>query len=418
MSKLWSDPELDRLVGELNSGDSAAEAPDAALDDGDLAVPPGAAAAAFRPEAESQRLSRVAEDGPLSHLLAEMVRRGASDLLLLPDLPPVLRIDGRLLQTAEPPVEEAGIRAMLSPFLGGRARRSLEETGSADFSLRLGAEAEAGGFRFRANLHRQRGQLAAALRALPREIPTLAKLNLPQSLARLVQPTRGLVLVCGPTGSGKTSTLAALVAEINRSRAAHILTIEDPVEYELPNQRSIVEQVEIGLDAPSFASALRAALRQDPDVILVGEMRDLETVATALTAAETGHLILSTLHTSDVVQAVHRMVDVFPSGQQAQIRQQLALCLNAIVFQQLVPRADGSGRVPAIELLLATYPVRHHIRSQALQKLYNEITLGKAQGMISFEDSLATLVRNGAVSLEEARMRTGRPDELESLLRS
>ncbi|HYH44240.1 MAG TPA: PilT/PilU family type 4a pilus ATPase, partial [Thermoanaerobaculia bacterium] len=245
-----------------------------------------------------------------------------------------------------------------------------------------------------------------------------AKLNLPQSLAKLIVPSRGLVLVCGPTGSGKTSTLAALVGEINRNRAAHILTIEDPVEYELPNQRSIVEQVEIGLDAPSFASALRAALRQDPDVILVGEMRDLETVATALTAAETGHLILSTLHTSDVVQAVHRIVDVFPPGQQAQIRQQLALCLNAIVFQQLIPRADGNGRVPAIELLLATYPVRHHIRSQTLQKLYNEITLGKAQGMISFEDSLATLVREGAITLEEARVRTAKPDELESLLRA
>jgi len=257
--------------------------------------------------------------------------------------------------------------------------------------------------------------------------PTSAPARLPdlgfpraleEEIRRATGQDAGLVLVCGPTGSGKTSTLAALVGEINRNRAAHILTIEDPVEYELPNQRSIVEQVEIGLDAPSFASALRAALRQDPDVILVGEMRDLETVATALTAAETGHLILSTLHTSDVVQAVHRIVDVFPPGQQAQIRQQLALCLNAIVFQQLIPRADGNGRVPAIELLLATYPVRHHIRSQTLQKLYNEITLGKAQGMISFEDSLATLVREGAITLEEARVRTAKPDELESLLRA
>jgi len=388
VSDFLRDPEIDRLVDQLNSDSSLAEPPDAFRD---AALEPLDGEA---PEAPAPRLTVVDDGEPLSRLLFDMARRGASDLLLLPDLPPVLRLDGRLAAIPHPALSEEEIRQMLSPYLtAARARRQLAEEGSADFSLRLGgdggdggdrAEGSPAGYRFRVNLHRQRGRLAAALRALPREIPTLAKLNLPPALTKLVQVTRGLVLVCGPTGSGKSSTLAALLGEINRTRAAHILTIEDPVEYEHRNARSIVEQVEIGLDAPSFAAALRASLRQDPDVILVGEMRDLETVATALTAAETGHLILSTLHTSDVVQAIHRIVDVFPAGQQAQIRQQLALALHAVVFQQLLPRADVPGRIPAVELLMATYPVRHHIRSQSLQKLYTEITLGKSHGMISF----------------------------------
>jgi twitching motility protein PilT len=249
-------------------------------------------------------------------------------------------------------------------------------------------------------------------------VPTLQSLNLPAALARLVEPTRGLILVCGPTGAGKSSTLAALLGEVDRIRPGHVVTIEDPVEYEHPSARSLIEQVEVGIDTPSFAAALRASLRQDPDVILVGEMRDLETVATALTAAETGHLILSTLHATDVVQAIHRIIDVFPPAQQNQIRHQLALSLHAVVCQQLLPRADGRGRIPAVEVLMANYPVRHHIRNQSLQKLATEITLGKSSGMISFEESLANLVREKKVTLEEARVRTTRPDELASLLRS
>jgi twitching motility protein PilT len=414
MSDLLRDPELDQLIGELNRGGqgaAAGEPPVELLPADDLLLAPPPAAAPER------RLVEVDPGEPFARLLSEVTRRGASDLLLLTGLSPVLRLDGRLVATDLEPLDEDELRQMLAPYQGARAKKQLDEEGSADFSLRLGASSDSGGWRFRVNLHRQRGRLAAAVRALPREIPTLQKLNLPKSLSRLVQPTHGLVLVCGPTGSGKSSTLAALLGEINQSRATHIITIEDPVEYEHTNLRSIVEQVEIGLDAPSFPAALRASLRQDPDVILVGEMRDLETVATALTAAETGHLILSTLHTSDVVQAVHRIVDVFPTGQQSQIRQQLALSLHAIVFQQLLPRADVAGRIPAVELLMATYPVRHHIRSQHLQKLYNEVTLGKNQGMLSFEESLATLVKEGKVDPEEARMRSARPDELESLLR-
>jgi twitching motility protein PilT len=196
-----------------------------------------------------------------------------------------------------------------------------------------------------------------------------------------------------------------------------VVTIEEPVEYEHPNVRSIVEQVEVGVDAPSFAAALKASLRQDPDVLLVGEMRDLETIAIALTAAETGHLVLSTLHTADAAQAIHRVVDVFPALQQGQVRQQLALALHAIVCQQLVPRVDGRGRVPAVEVLLANTAVRQHIRRDRIENLHNEITLGKRAGMISLEESLARLVRSGTVALEEAQIRATQVDELESLLR-
>ena len=259
--------------------------------------------------------------------------------------------------------------------------------------------------------------LAEALRRGASDLLLLAGLNLPPSFSELVKPSRGLVLICGPTGSGKSSTLAALIGEINRSRTAHVITIEDPVEYEHRSNRSLIEHVEIGRDARSFSEALRAALRQDPDVILVGEMRDLETMATAISAAETGHLVLATLHSNDAVQSVHRIVDVFPPSQQAQIRQQLALSLHAIVAQQLVPRADGRGRIPAIELMLASFPVRHHIRSDKLEKLYNEITLGKRQGMTSFEESLAQLVREGRIDLDEARVRASHPEELDTRLR-
>jgi len=400
MSELLRDPDLDRLVEQLNQ---------------DREKPGAEPKAAAVPRLVPARLSRVDEGEPLEALLSEMTRRGASDLLLVAERPPFFRVDGRLVAAERAPLDDAEIRSLLAAYSSERIRQLLETEGSADFSLRL-ASGGGAGYRFRVNVHRQRGGLAAAIRALPTSIPTLASLNLPGALARLIQPTRGLVLLAGPTGSGKSSTLAALVGEIERTRPCHVITIEDPIEYEHPTGRSIIEQVELGADTPSFAAALRAALRQDPDVILVGEMRDLETVATALTAAETGHLILSTLHSTDVVQAIHRIVDVFPSSQQAQIRHQLALSLNAVVCQQLLPRADGAGRVPAVEILMATYPVRHHIRSQSLQKLYTEITLGKAHGMISFEESLAGLVRSQVVTLDEARVRSPHPDELASLL--
>jgi twitching motility protein PilT len=354
---------------------------------------------------------------PLGAVLQEMVNRGASDILLLAGVPPVIRIHGRLQYLNESVLLEATLREWLTPHLGEHARKELETRGAADFSLRLVPAQPESSWRFRVNLHTQRRSLAAALRVLPAKIPTLSSLNLPESLASLLEVSRGLILLCGPTGCGKSSTLAALIGEINRQRACHIITIEDPIEYEHANQRAIIEHIEIGADAVSFAEALRAALRQNPDVILVGEMRDLDTVSTALTAAETGHLILSTLHTNDAAQTVHRVVDVFPPVQQTQIRQQLALCLNAIVCQQLIPRADRTARVPAVEVLTATYAVRQHIRSGQLQNLYSEMTVGKRTGMITMEESLARLVKAGAISLEEAKLRASHADELDGYLR-
>ena len=412
MTQKLRDPELDRLVQELNQNQQ---------DEPEVSGAPVAPLSSAE-ELDAPSRSRVQEGEPLDILLMEMGRQGASDLLLLAGMPPVFRIDGRLVRVQADPLDGDEVAQMFKSHLGARARRDLDERGSADFSLRLapGRELDEGGGpsrRFRVNVHRQRGQLAAAIRALPLEVPSLASLNLPASFAELIRPSRGLVLVCGPTGSGKTTTLAALVAEINRARTAHIITVEDPVEYEHRAIKSVVEHIEVGRDARSFSEALRASLRQDPDVILVGEMRDLETVATALTAAETGHLVLSTLHTNDAAQAVHRIVDVFPPAQQAQIRHQLALSLHAIVVQQLVPRSDGHGRIPAVELLMATYPVRHHIRSDNLQKLYNEITLGKRHGMISMEESLGQLALNGIIDPEEARVRASHPDAIESQLR-
>jgi len=432
MSDLLHDPELDRLVDELNrpGGGGSAAGGAGEVEDGAERPEDSTFGPLAEPRAEALFLDRpalaaVEEGEDLDRLLAALVRSGASDLHLVAGLPPVVRVDGRLARLEEPPLDGDDLARLLAPHLGARSRRSLEERGYADFSLELapgraaagGEGAAAGrGWRFRVNLHRQQGGLAAAIRALPREIPTLARLNLPPFLAELVRPRRGLLLICGPTGAGKSTTLAALVGEINRSQSAHVITIEDPVEYLHPAASSVVEQIEIGRDARSFAEALRASLRQDPDVILVGEMRDLETVRIALTAAETGHLVLATLHTHDSAQAISRIVDVFPGDQQAQIRHQLSLSLHAILSQQLVPRADRRGRVPAVELLLASHPVRHLIRNDQLQKLYNEITLGKRQGMIALEESLARLVASGVIEAEEARIRTPRPQELASLL--
>ncbi len=422
MTQNLRNPELDQLVQELNSRNPSGPAADPADPENPAGESPSSPASGFVPfeDLDPPHRARVQEGAPLDALLLEMGRQRASDLILLDGMPPVFRVDGRLVQSGDA-LDGEGLLQMFKPHLGIRGRRDLDERGSADFPLRLAAGRELDDSgparRFRVNLHRQRGQLASAIRALPLEIPTLAGLGLPPSFADLVKPNRGLVLLCGPTGSGKTTSLAALVAEINRTRTAHIITIEDPVEYEHRSLKSVVEHIEIGRDARSFSEALRAALRQDPDVILVGEMRDLETVSTALTAAETGHLILSTLHTNDAAQAVHRVVDVFPPAQQSQIRHQLALSLNAIVVQQLVPRADGHGRVPAIELLLATYPVRNHIRTDSLQKLYNEIVLGKRVGMMSMEESLSQLTRQGIIDPEEALVRASHPDELASHLR-
>jgi twitching motility protein PilT len=278
--------------------------------------------------------------------------------------------------------------------------------------------------RFRVNLHRERGRAAATIRALPAMPPRLSELGLPPQVEQITRLHHGLVLVGGATGSGKTTTVAALVNEINRRDAKHIITIEDPIEFEHAHQHSVIEQVEIGIDAPDFPTALRAALRQAPDVIVIGEMRDPETMKIALTAGETGHLVFSTLHTTDVTSTVARVADSFPPERQPTIRQDLSMALGAVLTQTLLARVGGGstslttgGRIPACELLMVGYDARQHIRKNALQHLHQEITMTKKSGSVALEESLAQLVHKGLISAEDARARTGHADELEGLLR-
>ncbi len=349
----------------------------------------------------------------LSALLSETVRRGGTDLLLVPGSVPILRLHGRLepIGSTES-LTGSEAHDLLSGCLSGDRRKRYLETGACDLSLHI---AHLG--RFRVNLHRTRRGSAAAIRVLPKRIPTLTELGLPESLYEIVRANRGLVLVTGATGSGKTTTLAALIDRINRAEKRHVVTIEDPVEYEHAHARSVVEQIEVGVDAASFSSALTAALRQDPDVILVGEMRDLETARTTLTAAETGHMVLTTLHTNDVPQTVNRILDMFPAEQQGQVRQQLSLALLAIVSQQLIPTRDGTSRAAAVEILLANDSIRAHIRRGSFHQLHSELTLGRRFGMVTMEESLATLVKAGTVAESEARLRASHPEDLTAYLK-
>jgi twitching motility protein PilT len=298
------------------------------------------------------------------------------------------------------------------PALPPHARKAFRDIGIADGSFRtpdLG--------RFRINLHRERGRAAATIRRLPATVPRLASLGLPAGVEALSRLPRGLVLVGGPTGSGKTTTLAALVNEINLRDAKHIITIEDPIEYEHQHRRSIVEQVEIGVDAPDFPTALRAALRQAPDVIVVGEMRDPETMQIALAAGETGHLVFSSLHTTDVATTVARIADSFPVERQATIRQELAMALAAVLTQTLMPRSTpGGGLIPAAELLMVGYGARQHVRKNALQHLHQEITITRKFGSFTLEESLTDLVNRGLIDRKDAVTRAVHPDELERLL--
>jgi twitching motility protein PilT len=344
----------------------------------------------------------------LDKLLEYAVRQGASDVLLIAGAPIALRMGGALSPSNGPPLEAEDTRSLLLPLLTPAQNQELARNRSVDLCFQRG-----GVGRFRANLHYQRGTLAGSLRLLPEKIPTLESLNLPPLLRHLSEARQGLVLVTGPTGCGKSSTLAALVDLINTHRHVHVVTIEDPVEFVHSNRQSIVEQIEVGQDAPDFARSLRSILRQNPDVILAGEMRDPETIATVLTAAETGHLVLSTLHTNDTSQAVSRILDSFPTANQPQIRQQLSLALLAVVAQQLVPAADkATVRYPAVEILMASSGVRSLIRKGEDHQIYSAISTGRGEGMISMEQSLAELVRSGRISRETAIAHCFHPEEL------
>ena len=345
----------------------------------------------------------------LEQWLRLLADRGGSDLLLVAGAPPAVRIDGRVLRLDAGPLDGDDIEEAVLPVLLPHAKEQYRQAGIADASFRIQGLA-----RFRINLHHERGRAAAAVRMLPVRVPRLASLGLPPGIEQMASLQRGLAILGGATGSGKTTTLAAIVDEINRRDARHIVTIEDPVEYEHVHKKSVIEQVEIGVDAPDFPTALRAALRQAPDVIVIGEMRDPETMRIALAAAETGHLVLSTLHTTDVASTVSRIADSFPVERQNTIRQELAMALAALATQMLLPRTGG-GLVPAAELLMVGYGARQHIRKNALQHLHQEITITRKHGSLTLEESLAGLVRQGLVDWRDAHGRAVHTEEFEQL---
>jgi twitching motility protein PilT len=347
-----------------------------------------------------------------SQILLEVVRRNASDLHLTAGVPPMLRVRGRLAPLeGYPKLNPEDTREFIYSILTTEQRRRLETDLQLDFAYVVPGQA-----RFRVNAYFQRGAVAGAFRLIPSDIVAIDELGLPPVVHELTRKPRGIVLVTGPTGSGKSTSLAAMVDEINRTREDHIITIEDPIEFVHAHRRCMINQRELGNDAISFAAALKAALREDPDVILVGEMRDLETISTALTAAETGHLVFATLHTQDAPQTIDRVIDVFTPAQQAQIRVQLSVTLQGIMTQQLIPTADGSGRCVAVEVLVPTPAVRNLIREGKIHQIPSVIQTGTAHGMQSMDAALATLVRAGKITQDVAESRSSTPEELRRLL--
>lgn len=345
-------------------------------------------------------------------LLEEVVRRKASDLHLQVGLPPMLRVDGVLIPvTGADPLNEESIETLIFAILDEDQKQILLKDKEFDFSFAFG---EMG--RFRVNAFHERGNLAAALRLIPNDILSIEQLGLPPVVNKFAEYPRGLVLVTGPTGSGKSTTLAAMINKINLEQSKHIITIEDPIEYTHKSKKSIIVQREVHYDTYSFSAALRSALREDPDVVLIGEMRDLETIASAITIAETGHLVLATLHTNSAAQSIDRMIDVFPPHQQPQIRAQLANILMSITSQRLIP-AIGGGRIASAEILIATPAVRNIIREGKSHQLEAVIQTGAEFGMQSMDRTLVSLVKNGTITYDEARNFAVDLDELDRLMR-
>ena len=348
----------------------------------------------------------------IDDLLEQMVARSASDLHVSVGSCPAIRVHGQVERLEDYDVlTQEDTQQLMYQILSSEQQKNFEIKRQLDF-----AHGVPGLARFRVNVYFQRGSVGAAFRLIPEAIKTLEELGLPASLHTLAEKPRGLVLVTGPTGSGKSTTLASLIDEVNRTRAEHILTIEDPIEFVHRHKRCVVNQREIGVDATSFAEALRAALRQDPDVILLGEMRDLETISTALTAAETGHLVFATLHTQSAPGTIDRVIDAFPAAQQDQIRIQLAATLEGIVTQALLPTADGTGRVAALEVLFPDDAVRNLIRQAKVEQVYSVMQTGTAKGMQTMEQSLAELTLRRVITIETALSRSSRPEQLLGLL--
>jgi twitching motility protein PilT len=342
-------------------------------------------------------------------MLAELWELNGTDLLLTPGMPPQVRVDGALRPASgygvlTPPDTESLLEDLLSEEQKARWANAYEY----DFSFSWREHA-----RVRGNAFTQRGSTAVALRVIPREIPTPEALGLPSALLRFARQHQGLILITGPTGSGKSTTLASAIDLVNSERACHIITIEDPIEYVHHHKLAAVNQREVGTDTESFPDALRAVLREDPDVLLVGEMRDLESIRFALTVAETGHLVFGTLHTNDTAQSLSRMIDVFPSDQQDQIRVQLAASLSAVVYQRLIPRV-GSGMIAAYEVLIGTPAVRNLIKESKTHQLRNSLVTGTKDGMVTLEQSLSVLVQNGVVTYDDAVARSLYPKEIEA----
>lgn len=346
----------------------------------------------------------------IRELLLTSIEKKASDLHLTENEPPILRIDGKLHRTEGKPLTKDDLKKMIYSILANPQKEMLERNLELDFSLAL-----PGLDRFRANIHIQRGSVEGAFRRVPLEIPTIDSLGLPSIALDLARKPNGLVLVTGPTGVGKTTTLAAIVDLINNEKECLIISIEDPIEFIHFNKKSIIKQREVYCDTHSFADALKHALRQDPNVIVVGEMRDLETISTTLTAAETGHLVLATLHTPDAPQTVERIIDVFPPHQQQQVRLQLADCLQGVISQLLLPHASGKGRVLATEVMVATPGIRNLIREQEIEQIPTLMQTGTQYGMHTMDKSLKELYHKGIITLDTAMSKVKNTDEFRHL---
>lgn len=348
----------------------------------------------------------------LYDLLKQMIDRGASDLHVTTGSPPRLRIDGKLIPIDHPPLTPVDTKNLCYSILTDAQKHRFEENNELDLSFGI-----KGLSRFRANIFMQRGAVAGAFRTIPFGIKTLNELGLPEIINEMIKKPRGLIIVTGPTGSGKSTTLAAMVDRINEERYDHIITIEDPIEYLHSHKRSLINQREVNADTTSFKAALKYVLRQDPDVVLIGEMRDLETIEAALTVSETGHLTLATLHTNSAVQTINRIIDVFPPHQQEQIRVQLSFVLEGIISQQLIPKKTGQGRVLAVEILIPNPAVRNLIREDKIHQIYSIMQTGQARsGMQTMNQSLLELYTKGLISYEDAIGRSIIPEELITMI--
>jgi len=350
----------------------------------------------------------------LHELLKELIERGGSDLHITTNSPPQLRIDGTLISMDLPPLTPIETRQLCYSVLNDNQKQKFEEENELDLSFGV-----KGLSRFRSNIFVQRGAVAGVFRTIPYKILTFEELGLPPVVSALSEKPRGLVLVTGPTGSGKSTTLASIIDKINMERHDHIVTIEDPIEYLHPHKNCLVNQREVGADTKSFKHALKYVLRQDPDVVLVGEMRDLETIEAALTLAETGHLCFATLHTNSCVQTINRIIDVFPPYQQAQVRAQLSFVLEGVLSQTLIPKASGKGRALALEIMVPNPAIRNLIREDKLHQIYSQMQVGQDKfGMQTMNQSLYNLYQRRVISLEDAMGRSSEPDELKQMLAS